>query len=113
MVRSHKDIAKYACNIEEKEPNCEVLLRIGRDCGAAMSTVCHGAREPWVHETPLGWALVGDTCTVSSGSKQVHVVKTDISHEHFSIKNNFSVKQSYFNESNVFVSMVRQSSDLR
>ena len=61
IVSRHDRIAKFADYFPELQRDFEVLLLIGRDCGRAMGTKCLTNHEPWVHETPLGWALAGST----------------------------------------------------
>ena len=60
-----------------------------------METKCHTKSESWVQETPLGWALVGSTCSTNQDSSlNKTVLKTSLTHEHLEIKNNVFIKPS-------------------
>ena len=91
IVSAHHGIKQYAHNFSNIDSEAEVLILIGRDCGRAMGTVCYGSEEPWVHNTPLGWALVGNACATvkSTKSGEKRVLKTVITHEHLEVKNTF------------------------
>ena len=96
VVEAHNSIKRFSHHFGDVEIDGEVLILIGRDCGKAMGTQCYGTQEPWVHDTPLGWALVGNTCTdrKSSISDKKHVLKSVITHEHLEVKNIFNKKMS-------------------
>ena len=36
-----------------------VLMLLGADAGEILHTKCHGQHAPYIHQTPVGWALVG------------------------------------------------------
>ena len=61
-------IEKYAKFFPELDYKLPVAILIGTDCGEAMKTTCHGDTFPFVHDTPLGWALVGPVkrCPIDS-----------------------------------------------
>ncbi|XP_018018481.1 uncharacterized protein LOC108675002 [Hyalella azteca] len=63
IAKLHPHTAHLAHLFPPRHPEAEVLLLIGRNCGRAMSTesLTPGC-EPYVHKTPLGYALVGHTC---------------------------------------------------
>ena len=95
LVLAHRGIKKFANEFTpEIEQEAEVLILIGRDCGKAMQNSCHGVNEPWVFDTPLGFALVGNACTSRANHTLVNqsntVLKTAVSHEHYNIKPIFS-----------------------
>ena len=88
LIQNNPKIAAYADKFHEFEPDAEVLILIGRDCIEAMGTKCHTKEAPWVHETPLGWALVGSACPQASNpsKSKKRVLRTAvITHEHFNI----------------------------
>ena len=74
IVSQHNHIAHLSKNFTNPESNCDVLVLVGRDCGAAMSTKCFGFKAPYAHHT-LGWALVGETCPNANSS----VLKSSVS----------------------------------
>ena len=95
LVKKHNKISRYSKYFNEYDDTAEALILIGRDCGLAMGTKCHTKSEPWVHETPLGWALVGSTCSTNQDSSlNKTVLKTSLTHEHLEIKNNVFIKPS-------------------
>ena len=53
IVRAHSHIAKYASNFPEIDPNLEVIILIGANCGKAMKTRSFGRDYPFVHHTAL------------------------------------------------------------
>ena len=63
IVSTHNHIRHLAKHFTPFCESSEVLVLIGRDCGPAMATQCFGYHSPYVHRTPLGWALVGEVCT--------------------------------------------------
>ena len=91
LVKSHKGIACFSDQFAEFDADAGVMILIGRDCGQAMGTICRTSQEPWVHETPLGWALVGNTCVdVKNGTNDPkRVLKTIITHEHLEVRKIF------------------------
>ena len=73
IVTQHKHIAHLAHNFTPLDELSDVLILLGRDCGAAMATQCFGYRAPYAHRTPLGWALVGNSC-LSHGPSEINTV---------------------------------------
>ena len=95
IVSLHKNLKKYANNFIDKiQSSDEVLILVGRDCAAAMPCRSYGTQEPWLFDTPLGFALVGNACISSStcSTSQKRVLKTGISHEHFNVEKLFNKK---------------------
>ena len=88
MVRGNPKLLGFADKFENLDRHAEVLMLIGRNCQDAMGTVCHTREAPWVHQTPLGWAIVGSACPqVSAGNKHCKkVLRTQvITHDHINI----------------------------
>ena len=81
VVLSHPNISRYAKYFNDFSEDAEVLILIGRDAGECLSTKCYGHKPPYVHHTPLGWALVGRSC-VSEDNNQC-CLKTNNA-DHFS-----------------------------
>ena len=96
MVFAHSHIAHLAGNFPPFNKDAEVLLLIGRDCGSAMATNCYGEVEPFAHKTPLGWALVGQTCIKDrTKTRRYHVFKTSVQlPDHVAVKFQFPSKCS-------------------
>lgn len=74
IVSSHSHIRNFAKHFPDIDPKLEVMILLGADAGDFMSTKCYGSHFPFVHKTPLGYALVGPSC--SNKSVQNPVVKT-------------------------------------
>ena len=70
-VISHRHIAHLARHFAHRssQPDLDVMLLIGTDCGPAMRTRVHGSVHPFVHSTALGWAVVGPICLDSQKRK--------------------------------------------
>jgi hypothetical protein len=62
IVLQHSHLKHLASKFPEEDKTAEVLLLIGADCGQAMHINTYGHKVPYVHETPLGWSLVGPAC---------------------------------------------------
>ena len=95
IVRQHPHIRKFASSFLTIDPNLDVMVLIGADCGAAMLTRCYGSQHPYVHKTALGYALVGPTCVPISqkGNTKVAVLRTNASVcEHFKAESKFHDK---------------------
>ena len=78
IVSQHKHISYLAKKFSPIHEQAEVLLLVGRNCGPAMRTVCHGFKSPYAHNTPLGWALVGVTCPTTNHYATSTVLKSVI-----------------------------------
>ena len=80
IVLQDKQTAPFSGFFPEFDPDAEALILLGRNCGRAMATECLTTQEPYIHKTPLGYALVGTTYgheeTVLEG---VSVLKTCVS----------------------------------
>ena len=79
MVRAHPNIARFASNFHEIDHEAEVFMLVGRNCRKAMKTTCYGSGSDslWVHETPLGWALVGSPC-LDAGRTELDAGRTEL-----------------------------------
>ena len=55
----HPHISEFAKHFPTTVKNLPVWLLVGSDCGEATHTITHGDHAPYVHENPLGWAVVG------------------------------------------------------
>ena len=94
VVRKHDEARKFAHFFPPIDPNIEVLILVGNNCGEAMFTKCFGLNFPYVHHTSLGWALVGPVCCDSKGkgySSELKCMRTSLSStcEHFSSEGTF------------------------
>ena len=79
IVRQHEHLESYADLFPKFNPNAEVLLLIGRNCGRAMATQCLTDVEPYIHKSPLGYSLVGNVCPQAYNSLNSNrVLKTSI-----------------------------------
>lgn len=88
IVRAHKHISHLAKYFPEVDPAVDVMLLIGRDAGELMKTRCHGSTFPYAHHTPLGWALVGESCVVRGRGGETKV--PHVPHEHLVANKCFS-----------------------
>ena len=78
LVKSISHTQKFASKFPEKDSSVSVMLLLGRDSGVLMSTKCHSSKYPFVHETKLGWALVGVASDSSSSAQHVSTLKTAV-----------------------------------
>ena len=96
IISKNLTISKFSCNFPEIDNEADVCLLIGRDSGDIMGTKSHSKTAPFVHQTPLGWAVVGSICPFGSSLKasakvlRTKILKTEIDHEHFSAMASFS-----------------------
>ena len=79
VVKAHPLISQYSKYFPEFNSNAKVLVLIGRNVGRAMATQCLTTEEPYVHRTPLGFSLVGNTCITDSSESSVCVLRTSLS----------------------------------
>ena len=86
IVRKHGHIKRFADKFPVVDSQLEVLLLVGTNCGEAMRTRCYGNTVPFVHDTALGFALVGSAClNASSDPSKARVLRTAAQDcEHFS-----------------------------
>ena len=103
MLKVHPDISHLASHFSQRDNNAEVLLLIGANCGPAMGTACHGSNgRIWVHDTPLGWALVGQPyleLQPPSTPSKCKVLKTVKLHDrHAQVMSQFLKKMDVFLE---------------
>ena len=102
VVKSLPHLRHLAKNFNQFDETSEVLLLIGRDSGKCMFTKCYGNKPPYAHHTPLGWAIVGETCPKQSSNSGSSSRKTSC-HEHFSAKTCFRTGLEYAEiSSNIF-----------
>ena len=59
LVAQLPHVANFASHFPPVNQRLPVAILVGTDCGEAMRTTCHGQHFPFVHDTALGWALVG------------------------------------------------------
>ena len=79
VVKAHPLISQYSKYFPEFNSNAKVLVLIGRNVGRAMATQCLTTEEPYIHRTPLGFALVGNTCIPDNSQSSVCVLRTSLS----------------------------------
>ena len=89
IVAAHSHISHLAKHFNEVDGSANIMLLLGRDCGAAMRTKCHGHKAPYAHHTSLGWALVGQTCIPDTTPSVMNVMKVNL-HEALEIQPCFS-----------------------
>ena len=63
IVSEHKHIRRFARHFPVSHPEAEVMILVGANAGDLMRTKPFGNVYPFVHETPLGYALVGPSCS--------------------------------------------------
>ena len=72
LVKSFPHLAKYSHRFPDSVENLEVLLLLGADCEELMQSRSLGRAAPYIHETPLGFAVVGPVCLGSHSPKGLH-----------------------------------------
>ena len=87
-IVSKTSAAAYAQNFPPFDKNAEVSLLIGRNGHSFMNLKVHRNHLPYVHETPLGFAIVGSICPQSFNSSCNHAtvnkISAKVSCDHFS-----------------------------
>ena len=69
LVRKIPHLKRFSSKFVEVDSNLPILLLVGRDAGDLMRSHCHGSKAPFAFETPLGWAIVGETCLDRTSKK--------------------------------------------
>lgn len=62
MVRAHASLAQHASSFPDFDDSAHTMVLLGRDCGKAMAARLLNDHEPFLYDTPLGKALVGNMC---------------------------------------------------
>ena len=85
IVSKHQHVKRLAKYFPDIDPNLEVMLLVGTNCGDAMRTRSYGKTYPFVHDTALGFALVGPSClNTSADSSSPRVMRSAVQDcEHF------------------------------
>ena len=99
-VAQMEHTAKFAGHFPSLRENAQVLLLIGRDCGRALATECLTPnQEPYLHKTPLGYALVGsDRSSDPEPLPPRKVLNTAVTKtDSFEVKMAFEPKRQYPN----------------
>ena len=86
VVQQHPHIKHFAKHFPKIDSDLEVMLLVGTNCGNAMRTRCYGDTFPFVHDTALGFAMVGPSCLDSAEDFSMpRVMRTAVQNcEHFS-----------------------------
>ena len=66
VISEHQNVKKLAKYFPNIDPNLEAMLLVGTNCGDAMRTRSYGKTYLIVHDTALGFALVGPSCLNTS-----------------------------------------------
>ena len=74
-------LAEVAQFFEERDHNATVLLLIGRNAGAVLSSVQHGSQFPFAQQTPLGWALIGGSTDGPAAPPAADVLHVQLSEQ--------------------------------
>ena len=77
VVRGHSHTKRFSRHFKDVDESLEVRVLIGANCGKAMLTRCYGTSAPFVHRTPLGYALVGPT-KLGIDSTTIKVLRTGV-----------------------------------
>ena len=96
MVRQHSHIRKFSKFFPRVSSDLSVMVLVGANCGAAMQTRCYGYHYPFVHKTPLGFALVGPTQILPHGKdSSVRILRTDMNIcEHYELRNEIPINKA-------------------
>ena len=79
MLKKHPLVSQFTRYFPDFDDNAHVLLLLGRDCPRAFATECLTTIEPYVHRTPLGYAVVGSICANNPHVKETRVMCTHVS----------------------------------
>ena len=76
IIEAHPHLSYYASYFPHSVDEFDVLLLIGANCGELMFSTSWGDHAPYIHQTPLGLAVVGPVCT--SESQPLKALRTSI-----------------------------------
>ena len=76
IIEAHPHLSYYASYFPHSVDDFDVLLLIGANCGELMFSTSWGDHAPYIHQTPLGLAVVGPVCT--SESQPLKALRTSI-----------------------------------
>ena len=94
-VMKNKFICQFSDRFPNFNPEAEVLLILGRNCGRAMATQVLTTIEPYVHRGPLGYSVVGNICPQNQSNPPPRVLKTHVvPYETAQVKYNFHPSQT-------------------
>ena len=79
MLENHPLICQFARYFPDFDHNAHVLLLLGRDCPRAFASESLTTIEPYVHRTPLGYAVVGSICANNPRIREKRVLRTHVS----------------------------------
>ena len=78
MVKAHPHIAALSNRFPKSVGEYPVLLLIGANCGSLMRSETIGSQAPFIHHTPLGYAVVGPMCPQSGEAGPFKVFRTNV-----------------------------------
>ena len=78
MVRAHPHIAALSNRFPKSVGDYPMLLLIGADCGSLMKSETIGSQAPYIHRTPLGYAVVGPVCPQSGEAGPLKAFRTNV-----------------------------------
>lgn len=93
IVASLPHVSQYAKHFNNINNDAEVLLLLGRDFEPTLNSKIFGKRAPYVHQTSLGWALLGYICPKKRNlCNNITSMRTNATKEHFTSKLTFPVR---------------------
>ena len=80
IVASHPHLSHLAKYFPKIDDDAMVMILVGADSGNFMKTKQYGDHYPFVHETPLGYSLVGMACSNSESepNSEHSIFKTSV-----------------------------------
>jgi hypothetical protein len=89
-VRKHPSIQQFKDKFCPFDKEAMVTLLIGRDAGELMATRTTKVKAPFIHKTPLGFAVVGSMCPRQLGLEgNFTTLRTALNLEHFGAQIDF------------------------
>ena len=62
IIRKHTHLRSFASYFPDEVSNFDVVLLLGANCGELMKSNSYGDHAPYIHQTPLGYTVVGPVC---------------------------------------------------
>ena len=78
VVKLHPHIANYASKFPHATPEFDVLLLVGADCDHLMASWTYEGKAPYVHETLIGYAMVGRACLDERNASSIKAFRTSV-----------------------------------
>ncbi|KAG1697676.1 hypothetical protein GQR58_005904 [Nymphon striatum] len=85
IIHKHKHLSHLASYFLDLNKDIPVVMLIGADSSDLMHTKCYGTHSPFIHRTPVGWALVGPACLeYEENDKNIKALRLTVEQDNYS-----------------------------